>query len=146
MLTFDEIRPEQLDDLAQLYADTFNAPPWNDHWTIATAKGRLQLMLQNPASCTLAAHQNGAPAGFVLGVREQYYDGLVVEIKEFCVRNDLRGQGIGSALYGQYQSRLQKAGILRVILTTLRGPQTQPFYQKQGFQEAHQLCIMSKTL
>lgn len=40
-LYYEEITLEHLDELADLYVETFNSEPWNDEWTVDTAKKRL---------------------------------------------------------------------------------------------------------
>lgn len=40
-LHYEEITLEYLDELAELYVETFNSEPWNDEWTVDTAKKRL---------------------------------------------------------------------------------------------------------
>ena len=37
-------------DVAALYMASFNAPPWNEHWTLETASQRLRQMLQRPSA------------------------------------------------------------------------------------------------
>lgn len=37
-LHYEEITLEYLDELAELYVETFNSEPWNDEWTVDTAK------------------------------------------------------------------------------------------------------------
>lgn len=35
---YEEITLDHLDELASLYVETFNSKPWNDEWTVCTAK------------------------------------------------------------------------------------------------------------
>ena len=46
--------------------------------------------------------------GAVLGATEQYYDGLMFEVKEYWVKNEMRGKGIGSKLFAEMEKRLRE--------------------------------------
>lgn len=37
---------DMLDELAQIYVETFNTEPWNDQWKVETARRRLFQMIQ----------------------------------------------------------------------------------------------------
>jgi len=41
MLEYKNISLDDVNDLAEMYVETFNAEPWNDKWTIYTASKRL---------------------------------------------------------------------------------------------------------
>ena len=45
MLTFTEITPQDIKELAQLFIETFNSSPWNEQWTTETAEKRLSQMI-----------------------------------------------------------------------------------------------------
>lgn len=44
----------------------------------------------------------------ILGSKEQFYDGIILNIKEFCVKNGLRGQGLGSEIFKEFEIRIKK--------------------------------------
>ena len=76
--------------LAEIFTDSFNDRPWNDEWTNDTAKIRLEQMLSGSAAYGFAAYENGELCGLAIGCFEQYYDGIVFNLREFCVKNTLR--------------------------------------------------------
>lgn len=145
-MEYKEIKIEDIMDLVELYVETFNAPPWNDKWTIETASKRLESIIKSEGFYGFMAFQNETLCGLILGNEEQFFDGMLFNIKEFCVNNQLRGQGIGSQICIEFEKRLQLKGIKEIILWTSRNAQTEGFYQKQGFISDNKMVMMGKKL
>ena len=146
MFTYKEIKIEDLSAVTEMYVETFNAHPWNDEWTMETAGKRLAQMMNAEGAYGLCAYEDGELCGMILGLSEQYYNGVIFEIKEFCVRNSVRGKGIGSEIYREFEKKLREKKILSVKLFTLRGDATEHFYEKHGFETDEEMILMNKTL
>lgn len=142
-MEYREITPDDVPELAKIYMDTFNAEPWFDKWTEKTAGKRLAQLLSHEGSDGLVSVENGAITGMILGEEEQYFDGVIFTIKEFCVKNNLRGKGIGKALLAEFENRLRGKGIRSVLLFT--APEDEAFYQKRGYAET-ELVALEKEL
>ena len=69
---YEEITIDHLDKLAELYVETFNSEPWNDEWTVYTAKKRLHQMINTEDLFGLCAYQEGDMCGAILGCMEQF--------------------------------------------------------------------------
>lgn len=145
-LHYEEMKESHLDELARLYKDTFNAAPWNDEWTFETARKRLYMMLHTEVSFGLCAYREGQICGAVLGAMEQFYDGLMFEVKEYWVKNEMRGKGIGSKLFAEMEKRLRERGVKNVILITAKGDATEHFYHKQGMGTEPDMVFMTKRI
>lgn len=145
-LRYQEITESHLDELAQLYVDTFNAAPWNDEWTFETARKRLQQLLHSEDSFGLCVYQGGQLCGAVLGVLEQYFDGPMYNLHEYWVKNEMRGKGIGSKLFAETEKRLLERGVKNIILFTAKGDATEHFYHKQGMGTDPDMVFMSKRI
>ena len=129
-----------------MYIDTFNSEPWNDKWTIETAEKRLGQMINVEDFYAISAYKQGELCGMILGSKEQFYDGVMFNIKEFCVKNGMRGQGIGSDIFKEFQKRLKAFGVKEIILFTSRGDYTEHFYQNHGLESYNGLVFMGKQL
>ena len=138
------ITPEMLEGLTDLFVDTFNAPPWNDLWSREQARTRLLDITKRPKFLGLADVRDGRTVAMVMGHAEQSYDGLHFQILEFCVANDMKGQGIGAEMMKQFTDYLEKKGITAVYLLTMRASSGEDFYLKQGFKTISDMCVMSK--
>ena len=145
-LRYEEITESHLDELARLYKDTFNAASWNDEWTFETARKRLYMMIHTELSFGLCAYREGQICGAVLGAMEQFYDGLMFEVKEYWVKNEMRGKGIGTKLFAEMERRLLLRGVKNIILITAKGDATEHFYHKQGMGTDPDMVFMTKRI
>lgn len=146
MLKYKEISINDIDNLINMYIETFNSEPWNDNWTIKTAKKRLHQMINSEDFFGVSAYKDDELCGMILGNKEQFYDGLMFNIKEFCIKNDMRGQGVGSKIFNDFLIMLKNKGIDKVILLTTRGHFTEHFYNKFGLKTYEDLIFMGKQL
>lgn len=145
-MEYKEISIEHVGELVKMYIETFNSEPWNDKWTIETAEKRLSQMINVEDFYGVAAYNQNKLCGMILGSKEQFYDGVMFNIKEFCVGNGLRGQGIGSEIFREFQNRLKGLGVKEIILFTSRGDYTESFYIKNGLKSHSGLILMGKEL
>lgn len=146
MLRYKEIGIEDIDRLLEIYIDTFNAPPWNDKWTKETAGKRLRQMINVEDFYGISAYKEDLLYGMILGSKEQFFDGVKFNIKEFCVRNDLRGQGVGTKILCEFENRLKEQGVNEIVLFTIRTDVTEGFYLKKGLKAYNDMVMMGKQL
>ncbi len=146
ILRFEEIDETKIDELAQMYVETFNAPPWNDKWTIETAAKRINQMVNCEDSYGLLAYDGAELCGMILGSEEQFYDGKMFNLKEFCVRNERRKQGLGTEIYSEFEKRLKEKHINKIFLLTLKDEGLETFYVKRGFYNNSKMIMMEKVI
>lgn len=140
------IKIDMLDELAALFVDVFNAPPWNDGWSIEQARARLLDIINTPRFCGMAEYSGGKIIGLIMGRGQQYFDGVHFEILEFCVAREMQGQGIGGRMLNEFTEYLKGHGICNAYLLTMKGQSTEGFYQKNGFKTSLNMCLMSGRL
>ena len=139
-----KIVPEMLDELTALFVDTFNAPPWNDKWSKETARVRLRDIMRMPNFCGAAESRAGRLAGLIMGHGEHSFDGMHFQILEFCVANDMKGQGIGGEMLENFIEYLDRKGVTSIYLLTMRGAASEDFYAAKGFDTVNEMCVMSR--
>lgn len=143
-MDYREIVSEDVCALAKIYAETFNSDPWYDKWTLETAEKRLSQMVKNGGFFGLLSYDESGITGMIMGESEQYFDGVVFNIKEYCVKNELRGKGIGTELLGEFERRLRGMGIREAVLMT--NLEDEEFYKKRGFHRSRGIIYMGKEL
>ena len=57
-----------------------------EKWTEKTAEKRLSHCLNNESCVGIVSAEGEEITGMLIGEEEQYYDGVVCVIKEFCVK------------------------------------------------------------
>jgi len=71
---------------------------------------------------------------------------MMFNIKEFCVKNGMRGHRIGSEIYKEFEIRMKAASIKEIILFTSKGDFIEHFYHNQGLESYSGLTFMGKHL
>ena len=130
------------DGCAKLYIQAFNAPPWNDRWTVAAATKRLKDLFHTPGFIGLVAEQ-GQAVGMVLGHIEQWFDGPVFYLREICVEPSRQGQGVGKALMRELTASLETMGVKKVYLLTNRNNPSETFFAAHGIKATRGIIMMS---
>ena len=113
----ESFKGEHLDECASLLVATFNAEPWNDNWTLDSAKQEITWTTNVPGFVGLVTLTEGVMA-FATGYREPDDRRDVFYLKTFCVRPDAQGTGVGSRLLGHLKERLGKGGVNTIYLIT----------------------------
>lgn len=143
---YEEITIEHLDELASSYVETFNSEPWNDEWTICTAEKRLHQMINTEDSYGLCAYRDGVMCGAIIGCMEQFYNGIMFNVKEFWVKNGMLGNGIGTQIFAEFEKKLKEKQVSEIILFTSKGDFTEHFYHKQNMKSNPQMIFMHKKI
>ena len=104
---------DHLDDCAHLLVATFNAEPWNDNWTLDTAKQEIAWTMKVPGFVGLISLDEEVVA-FATGWREPDDVRKVFYLKTFCVRPDAQGTGVGSRLIAHLKEHLGSKGVAEV--------------------------------
>lgn len=145
-MRFEEISISDINELVEMYIETFNTPPWNDEWTVDTASKRLKQFINSEDSYGLKAYDEEKLCGMILGSEEHFYDGATFHIKEFCVDNKIRNKGIGTRIFNEFESRLKNKDIKEIILLTCRSNETESFYKKCGLKEDINTIMMKNRI
>ena len=145
-MVYELINESHLSEISRMYIEAFNAPPWNDQWTIDSINKRLRQMMNCDGFIGLVCFNDNLLSGMILGNVEYFYDCTHFNIKEFCVRLSLRGTGIGTQLLNEFEKHLLKSGIDEIYLFTSRTDETEAFYQKRGFDSWDSMVMMGKSL
>ena len=91
----------------------------------------------------LVAESNGNIIGAVMGG----YDGRRGLIYHLAVASSFRGQGIGSGLMDEVESRLRAKGCLKCyLLVTLDNIEVADYYMQRGWQHMDQIQLYGKEL
>lgn len=145
-MEFRELDKKHLDKVSEIFVKAFNSPPWSEEWTKESAYARISQMINCDGSYGLVAFEDSKLVGMILGRKEQFYNGINFEVKEFCVDLSVGSKGIGTQLYIELEERLRAVGIKEIFLNTCRSNKTIGFYEKQGFKVSESIIVMNKTV
>jgi len=103
----------------------------------------IQKKLTRDPDLFLVAEENGQIVGTVIGG----FDGRRGLIYHLAVIASFRGQGIGSRLMDELESRLRAKGCLRCyLLVTTDNPEGMQYYDKHGWERMDYVMPFAKNL
>jgi ribosomal protein S18 acetylase RimI-like enzyme len=145
-MNYEIINKKHLPQIAEMYIEAFNAPPWNDNWTNELVMKRLLQMMNCEGFFGLACFDADMICGMILGNHEVFYNCMHFNIKEFCVSLNLRGKGVGTNLLREFEKHLLARGIDETYLFTSKTDQTEIFYHNRGYKSWDGMVLMGKKL
>ena len=84
--------------------------------------------------------------GAIIGCMEQFYNGIMFNVKEFWIKNGMRGNGIGTQIFAEFEKKLKEKQVSEIILFTSKGDFTEHFYHKQNMKSNPQMIFMHKKI
>lgn len=127
-----KISKSDLGELAKLMVDVYNAPPWNDKWTVETALESLNDILDFPKFFGNVIVDGNKIIGGIIGHIRRYASESTFYIDELFISEKYRGTGLAKELYQTSIKELQQRGISGAFFTTLKNSRAYNFYLKQG--------------
>ena len=127
-----EILRADLEELAKLMVEVYNAPPWNDKWTKETAKESLADLLDFPKFVGNVIVDGNKITGAILGHIRRYATESTFYIDEFFISEKCRRRGLGKNLYQKSIKQLKQRDISGAFFTTLKHSPAYNFYVKEG--------------
>jgi ribosomal protein S18 acetylase RimI-like enzyme len=103
----------------------------------------IEKKLERDPDLFLVAESAGRIIGSVIGG----FDGRRGIIYHLAVASTLRGQGVGSRLMDEVESRLRTKGCLKCyLLVTVDNLEVEDYYRQHGWQQMDQVHIFGKEL
>lgn len=130
-----------LDECASILVSAFNREPWNEHWSIETAKKDLFWTL-NTAGFMGFVCKRQEILGFAVGYCEQSDVTQVFYLRNLCVKADFQGRGVGNRLMLYLKETLKEMGIKMVYLITYNDERLIDFYRKHGYRVRSENVVM----
>jgi aminoglycoside 6'-N-acetyltransferase I len=134
---------DHLDECARLLVSAFNAEPWNDAWSLETARQELVWTMGVPGFAGLVS-LDGQVLAFATGWREPDDRREVYYLKTFCVSPNAQGTGVGSRLLARLEEYLDECGMNTIYLVTHRGTPAEGFYRKNGYTVNPEDVVMTR--
>ena len=91
-------------------------------------------------SFVIIAEIDNKIVGYLLGEESDipYYNFKIAELCNMCIDSNYRKQGIGNALYREFEKHFNNQGITHFIVTaSFKNESAKAFYKKMGFDEAN---------
>jgi ribosomal protein S18 acetylase RimI-like enzyme len=145
-MEFSRVGRADLSECVALFVNVFNSSPWNENWEADAVAQRFAACYDTPGFYGLAATIDGQTVAFAIGYIEQWDSSKHFYLKEMCVASEQQRSGIGTALIGALEEKLQEQSVEKLYLHTAHDTPAQAFYEKQGFHVSPKMIMMAKWL
>ncbi len=128
------LKETNIEEIASIFADSFECEPWNDDWS---DKAQLKAYIRDVSGYFLGLNYgllvDGKLVAIALGTIRHCWQGTNYYLQEYCVAPDMRGKGIGSRFLSLIEMDLRKQNVAGIFLQTDNGMPAFEFYHKNGF-------------
>ncbi len=133
---------EKIISCSELYVEVFNSHPWDEKWTIDTAKIRLLDVLGTPGFIGYCMLDQSVIAGCVIGNIEQLFDGRYFNLRDLFVSKRYQRKNVGQRLLSELKVKLKELKVNSIILFTSKEYYPYSFYLKNGFIALEKMRMM----
>jgi len=128
----------------RLLIEVYNAPPWNDVWTMETAGNYINEFTQHGRFLGFVVIIDDSIAGAAFLREKTWIDTSELYVDEFYVSPHHQGQGLGKALFAHIEAHAEENGLASITLLTDRRKPAFRFYQKNGMAQSENTVFMYK--
>jgi aminoglycoside 6'-N-acetyltransferase I len=145
-LKIRELLPGDIDTCVNMLIETYNPPPWNDHWTRETGKKYLAEFISSNDFIGYAAIESDEIIGAIFAHRKTWWTKDEIYIDELFIRPDRQQHGCGKKLMEQVEKLSKESGCGGVTLLTNKDRPAKVFYEKIGYSTAEHVIFMYKEV
>lgn len=145
--TFDTIEDCNVEQVIDLFIDTFTRAPWFDVYESREQVERFfaRFRADNYFLGYILWDQN-QPIALSMGTKKPWIEGMEYVIDQFCVAPAYQGQKVGTYFLTQIEQEIIKMGLNAILLNTDKGVPAEAFYRKAGFRSLDQNLLLVKLL
>lgn len=144
---FRKLDPEDWEQVRDLFAGVFCAPPWNDDWSDREQlNAYIRDLTAQSNSLSFGLYREGELAGVSMGYIRHWFRGTEYCIDELFIRGDLQGQGLGGLFLQKIEEAVREAGMKAIFLQTENTVPAYDFYRKNGYRELKEHVSFHKDL
>ena len=137
---------ESFSACCNLYIGVFNAPPWNDTWSIEATQRCLKDLTDNKRFVGFTLWENDILVGAVFAHEKTFYKGEEIYIDELFISPSCQRAGYGKKLMSKIEEYARENGITAITLLTAISQPAFAFYEKQGYRHLDYMTFMHKRV
>lgn len=141
-----EIKQDDLEDILNLFLDTYSGKPWNESWDFEIARKKIDDLFKCNISQNYCIENNhGEICGALFSRRNYYLSEKEFFIDEFFIAKNYQHQGVGSYFLNAVIEIIKQSGYSCMVLNTAKDYPSEFFYRKNGFLQLDTNIFMYKT-
>jgi len=145
-LIIKEITLDVIDEITDLYLETYKKEPWNENWKKETAIEKFKGFIEDSTTENYCIYDNNRIIGAMLSRRQYFIDSKELYIDEFFIENNNQRKGIGKYFFEYIEKDIKKKNYSCMVLLTKRAFPGEFFYINNGFDISQDTIFMYKEI
>ena len=137
-------KSEHLQQCVDLFAETYNRPPWNNRWTAETATRHLQEIMSHSRFVGFVLWDKDEMIGAALCYEKTWWSNDELYIHEFFIAPRFQRKGHGNTLFSAIEIYAEEQSLSNITLLTDRKKPAFGFYKKNGMAYLKNPVLMYK--
>ena len=143
-LIIKRITIEDIDEITELYIETYKKEPWNENWKKEIAKEKFKDFIEDNTTENYCICNNNRIIGAMLARRNYYIDKKELYIDEFFIGHNNQRKGIGKYFMEYIEKDIKQKNYSTMILLTEKAFPSELFYKNNGFSTSANTILMYK--
>ena len=145
-LTIRKIAIDDIDEITELFIDTYKRQPWNETWKREIAREKIKDAAESNIAENYCIIKESKIIGAMFAKRNYFTHGKELYIDEFFIENSNQRRGIGKYFLEYIEKDLKEKNYTAIILLTQKGLSSELFYAKNGFRTSPRMILMVKDI
>ena len=144
--TIEKIKIQDLDEITDLYVETYKHEPWNETWDKNFARERLSNFIEHKISENYCIREGNKIIGALFGSRNFTPSIKEFYINDFFIDYHYQRKGIGEYFLKYIEKDLKEKKYFGMVLLTNKSYPCKLFYEKNGFFTIPDMIFMVKDI
>ncbi|MEQ4621380.1 GNAT family N-acetyltransferase [Providencia vermicola] len=146
-LNFRNLFLDDINEITDLYIQTYQAPPWNELYPSAKpVKEFISNHLKNNYFLGYVAILDSRIVAVSIGFQKPWPEGMEYYIDDFFVGYDYQNRGVGSLFMAYIREDMRAKNLNAILLHTEHGYPAESFYIKNGFERHENMLLLSTRI
>lgn len=133
MVNIYKFNEKYIEKAALALVNTYLQDPWNEKWTINSARRRIEIFISNPNAFSYIIENNQNIVGYIFGHKDIMSDGDVALIDELFILPEFQTNGYAKRALELLCQIFKEENINKIELYTI--VEDLRFYNKCGFEK-----------
>ena len=135
---------DDIDEITELYVETYKKEPWNENWKKEIAKEKFKGFIEDNTTENYCICNDNRIIGAMLARKQYFIDSKELYIDEFFIEYNNQRKGIGKYFMEYIENDIKQKNYSCMFLLTKRAFPSELFYKNNGFSTSQDIIFMYK--
>jgi len=137
---------DDINEVTELYIETYKKEPWNENWVKEIAKERIKTAIESNIAENYCIIKDNKIIGAMFGHKDYFIDSKELYINEFFIGYNNQRKGIGKYFMEYIEKDIKQKNYSNIVLLTKRAFPSELFYKNIGFSTSPNMILMYKGI